>query len=60
MPKIIERRKINVIISKNGDGYKTSKISIPMQFFKSIGITEEEKVCDVTLYDNKIEIKKGK
>lgn len=57
--KIIERRKIKASFGKNGKGYNTSKISIPMAYFKFIGITDEERECNVTLYENKIEIKKG-
>ena len=59
MRKIIERRKIKASFGKNGKGYKTSKISIPMTYFRFLGISEEARECDVTLYENKIEIRRG-
>ena len=58
MSKIIERRKIKATFGKNGKGYKTSKIAIPSSYFSSIGIDEENRECKVSLYENKIEIRK--
>lgn len=58
--KILERRIIKAIFTKNGKGYKTSKIAIPSKFFEKVGITENETDVQVSLYENKIELRRSK
>lgn len=55
---ILEKRQINVSYGKNGQGFKTTRISIPKKYFEKIGITEEKREVSVILYNDKIEIRR--
>lgn len=54
-----ETRKANVIFNKNGNGFLTTKITIPVPFIKELGFTEEDKEAIITIDGEKIIIEKG-
>ncbi len=51
-------RKAKVIFSKNGDGYTTTKITLPVPFVKKLNVTEEDRDVFIEIKDNEIIIKK--
>lgn len=55
-----EQRTLNVSFSKSGSGGLTTKLTIPMSFWKAIGVTPESRQVEVTLEGNEIIIKKDK
>ena len=56
----METRKANIIFSKNGNGFQTTKITLPVGWVKELGATVEDKEVTITLKNKKIEIiKKG-
>ena len=57
--EIMEERKANVIFAKNGNGYVTNRITLPVPWVKELGITEEEREVKIILEDDKIIIEKA-
>lgn len=55
----MEERKANVIFAKNGNGYVTNRITLPVPWVKQLGITEEEREVKIILEDDKIIIEKA-
>ncbi|MBP3801065.1 MAG: hypothetical protein J6I85_03405 [Clostridia bacterium] len=51
-------RNVNMIFSKNGNGFVTTKITIPVPWAKELGFTEDNKTAKLTLEDKKIIIEK--
>ena len=55
----MEERKANIIFAKNGNGYVTNRITLPVPWVKELGITEEEREVKIILEDDKIIIEKA-
>ncbi|HBF6858436.1 TPA: AbrB/MazE/SpoVT family DNA-binding domain-containing protein [Clostridioides difficile] len=55
-----ETRVLNVIYNKSGSGSIGTKLSIPISFFRELGVTETDRSVEVTLKGDKIIIKKAK
>lgn len=51
-------RKVNVIFNKNGNGYLTTKINVPVPWIKELGFTERSKTGMLFLEEGKIILKK--
>lgn len=63
MIKIIEEkldnvRKANMIFNKNGNGFDTTKITIPVGWAKKLGFTRENKSGILILKDDEIVLRK--
>lgn len=46
------------MFNKNGNGFTTTRITLPVPFVKELGFTEEDRDCTIKLIDNKIIIEK--
>ncbi|EOY7231560.1 TPA: AbrB/MazE/SpoVT family DNA-binding domain-containing protein [Clostridioides difficile] len=55
-----ETRVLNVIYNKSGSGSMGTKLSIPISFFRELGVTETDRSVEVTLKSDKIVIRKAK
>ncbi|EGT5044476.1 AbrB/MazE/SpoVT family DNA-binding domain-containing protein [Clostridioides difficile] len=55
-----ETRILNVIYNKSGSGSVSTKLSIPISFFRELGVTETDRTVEVTLKGDEIIIKKAK
>lgn len=51
-------RKANIIFAKNGNGFVTTKITLPVPWIKKLGFDIENRNAIIELNDNKIVIKK--
>ena len=51
-------RKANIIFGKNGNGFISTKITIPVPWTKELGFTENDKSAIIELKNNQIIIKK--
>ncbi|HAT6236084.1 TPA: hypothetical protein JAJ15_003851 [Clostridioides difficile] len=51
---------MNVIYNKSGSGSMGTKLSIPISFFRELGVTETDRSVEVTLKSDKIVIRKAK
>lgn len=51
-------RKANMIFNKNGNGFSTTKITIPVPWAKKLGFSENDKEGFIILKDNQIIIQK--
>ena len=51
-------RKANDIFGKNGNGFVSTKIALPVPWIKKLGFTEDNKNAIISLQDNKIIIEK--
>lgn len=63
MTVIIEKqnekiRKANVIFNKNGNGFISTKITLPVPWTKKLGVSEEDREVRIELDDHKIIISK--
>jgi hypothetical protein len=54
-----EVRKANVMFNKNGQGFVTTRIALPVPFVKELGISEKNREVIIYLDYNKIVIEKG-
>ena len=52
------QRKINIIFGKNGNGYTTTKITLPVGWIRELGFTENDKSATIKIQGDTIEIKK--
>lgn len=52
----MEIRNANIIFSKNGNGFVTTKITLPVGWVKELGATPEDKEVIITFNNKKIEI----
>lgn len=52
------QRKINIIFGKNGNGYTTTKITLPIGWIRELGFTENDKSATIKIQGDTIEIKK--
>lgn len=55
-----ETRVLNVIFNLSGCGSMSTKLSIPITFFRKLGVTENDRSVEVTLKGDEIIIKKAK
>ena len=46
----MEERKLKIIFNKNGQGYASGKLSIPISWLNDMGLTPEDRDVDV-VYD---------
>lgn len=53
-----KQRKTNIIFGKNGNGYTTTKITLPVGWIKDLGFTENDKSATIKIQGDTIEIKK--
>ena len=53
-----EVRKANVIFNKNGNGFTTNKITLPVQWIKDLGFTQEDRTAIIEITENRIMIRK--
>lgn len=53
-------REANIIFAKNGNGYTTTRITLPVPFIKKLGFTEKDRTALISIEDNKIIITKKK
>ena len=53
-----ESRTTNIIFNKNGNGYVTNKITIPVPWIKELGFTDTDREAFIEIEDNKIIITK--
>lgn len=53
-----KQRKTNIIFGKNGNGYTTTKITLPVGWVKDLGFTENDKSAIIKIQGDIIEIKK--
>lgn len=51
-------RVAKMIFSKNGNGFLTTKIAIPVPWVKKMNLTEDDRECILEFKDNQIIIKK--
>lgn len=51
-------RKANIIFGKNGNGYTTTKIALPVPWIEKINLTPENREVIIKLENNEIIIKK--
>jgi hypothetical protein len=54
----MEKRVANIIFSKNGNGFQTTKITLPVGWVKELGADPNNKEVIIILNDKKIEIMK--
>ncbi|MDD7761636.1 MAG: AbrB/MazE/SpoVT family DNA-binding domain-containing protein [Ezakiella sp.] len=54
----MEERKANIIFAKNGQGYTTNRVTLPVPWIKALGVTEDQREVKITLKDNKIILEK--
>ena len=54
----MEKRVANIIFSKNGNGFQTTKITLPVGWVKELGADQNNKEVIIILNDKKIEIMK--
>ena len=54
----MEKRKANVMFNKNGKGYTTTRITLPVPWIKDMGLNETNKEVIIEYEDEKITIKK--
>ena len=52
----MEIRNANIIFSKNGNGFLTTKITLPVGWVKELGASVEDKEVIITFNNKKIEI----
>ncbi|MCC0658645.1 AbrB/MazE/SpoVT family DNA-binding domain-containing protein [Clostridioides sp. ES-S-0123-01] len=55
----MEQRELNISFHKSGNGYTTTRLSLPINWVKELGISQEERKVIVTLEDGKITIEKA-
>lgn len=55
----LDERTTRVQFGKNGQGYVTNRITLPVPWVKELGITEEEREVKIILEDDKIIIEKA-
>ncbi|MCI9063293.1 MAG: hypothetical protein HFJ17_01635 [Clostridia bacterium] len=56
----MERRKVNVSFGKNGNGFVTNKITLPVPWVKELGFNDNDRKAIIEFDKNKIIIKKEK
>lgn len=54
----MEKRKANIIFNKNGRGFPTIKITLPVGWIREMGFTENDREAVIEFKDKEIKIKK--
>lgn len=54
----MEKRKANMIFNKNGRGFPTIKITLPVGWIREMGFTENDREAVIEFKDKEIKIKK--
>ena len=54
----MEKRKANLMFNKNGRGFTTTRITLPVPWIKDMGLNETDKEVIIEYEDEKITIKK--
>ena len=54
----MEFRKANIMFNKNGNGFSTTRISLPVTWVKKLNLSEENRQVLISLEKNKILIRK--
>ena len=52
----LSSRDINIIFGKNGKGFTSTRINLPLPWLKQLGFDEENRKAKITLHENKITI----
>lgn len=55
----LEKRDLRVSFNKSGSGSMSSRVILPITWFKEMGVTEENRNIVATFEDGKITIKKA-
>lgn len=53
-----EIRIANIIFSRNGNGFVTNKITLPVNWVKELGFNENDKKSFIEIFENRIIIRK--
>lgn len=56
----MEKRKANILFNKNGKGFLTTRITLPVPWVKDMGLSQDDREVVIEYDDNKITIKKEK
>ncbi len=54
------KRNVKIIWGKNGNGFASTRITLPVPWAKKLGFTEEDKEALIELKDNEVIIRKNK
>lgn len=54
----MEKRKANIIFNKNGNGFITTKVTLPVPWIRSMNITEDNKEVEIIYENDSIILKK--
>ena len=54
----MEKREAKILYGKNGAGYTTTKITLPVPWVKALGFTEDEREAIIEFTEKEIIIKK--
>ena len=54
----MEKRRLKIMFNKNGGGFQTNRIALPVPWIKSMGFTENDNIAIVEFDNKKITIKK--
>lgn len=54
-----ESRNANIIFNKNGNGFLSTKIALPVPWIKELGFTENDKKALIKIENGKIIIEKA-
>lgn len=54
----MEQRKAKVLFNKNGNGYTTTRITLPVPWIQELDLNPEDRDVKITLKDKKIIIEK--
>lgn len=55
----MEQRNLKIQFAKSGNGYSTTRITLPINWIKEMGINPDEREVKVTFKDSKIIIEKA-
>ena len=56
----MEKRKANILFNKNGKGFLTTRITLPVPWIKDMGLSQDDREVVIEYDDDKITIKKEK
>lgn len=54
----MEHRKSKIMFAKNGQGFRTTRMTIPVPWIDKLGVTEDDREVDIYLINNQIIISK--
>ena len=56
----MEKRKANILFNKNGKGFLTTRITLPVPWIKDMGLSQDDREVIIEYDNDKITIKKEK